>query len=175
MSGHWKAFFFLHSPTESYYLVRVNSRMKQPTYLIGLLLLLAIISGYLMSKASLAGKAGIALFYKEYRFLKVWWQGALVVFGTWMLLFLLQGYVQRKAKKETARLTHTGAIVAALVGLYLTYDDFRHTLTHRILGERFHLGGYLFWLGWIIISLYYLTRPQKNLHDTSPAVREERP
>jgi hypothetical protein len=29
------------------------------------------------------------------------------------------------------------------------------------LGERFHLGGYLFWIGWILISAYYLSKKRE--------------
>ena len=131
--------------------------MKRNT-LVLLLAILSGISGYLLSKASFVGRMGINLFYKEYKFLKVWWQGALVIFGTLLLLLLLQGLAQRRMVFFKARLLNIGAILAALVGLYFTYYDFRHTTTHRLLGERFHLGGYLFWIGWIMISLYCLAQ-----------------
>lgn len=135
--------------------------MKCKSLLLVLLITLAGISGYLLSKASLVGRVGINLFYKEYKFLKVWWQGALLVFAVWMMLFLLQGLAQRKLKPLIARLIQVDAIIIALVGLYFTYSDFRHTTSHRWLGERFHIGGYLFWVGWIIISVFYLTERKK--------------
>ena len=131
--------------------------MKRST-LVLLLAVLSGISGYLLSKASFVGRMGINLFYKEYKFLKAWWQGALVVLGVLLLLLLLQGLAQKRIVFSKARLLNIGAILAALVGLYFTYNDFRHTTTHRLLGERFHLGGYLFWIGWIMISLYYLAQ-----------------
>jgi hypothetical protein len=40
--------------------------------------------------------------------------------------------------------------------LYLTYNDFRQDLSHRLMGERFHIGAYLVWIGWMIISIYLL-------------------
>lgn len=134
--------------------------MKRNGFL-ALLLALAVVSGYLLSKASLVGKAGISIFYKEYSFLKTWWQGALVVLAVWLLLFLIQGKVQQMRKTSTARTTHIVAILLAIVGLYFTYNDFRHSFNHRLLGERFHLGAYLFWIGWMLISLYYLTQRKK--------------
>lgn len=140
--------------------------MKRTTFIF-FLALLSGISGYLMSKASLVGRMGINLFYKEYKFLKVWWQGALVVFGVLLLLTILQGFVQNKLALRKAKMIHIAAILAALAGLYFTYNDFRHTTTHRLLGERFHLGGYLFWLGWIMISLFYLTQKKVILNDAS--------
>jgi len=141
--------------------------MQRTTSLLILLLAsLATLSGYLLSKASLVGKAGISLFYKQYGFLKVWWQGALVVFIVWIFLFGLQGWVARRAKGNNAVLAHIAAIVVALIGLIFTYQDFRNNLSHRVLGERFHLGGYLFWAGWIIISLYYLFK-SRSLKQTT--------
>ncbi len=135
--------------------------MKPQAKLILFLLVLAAVAGYLLSKASLVGRVGISLFYKEYGFLKVWWQGGLLIFAVWMLLLFLQGRVQKKTLPSRAAAIHSGAVVLALIGLYFTYQDFRNTLSHRWLGERFHLGGYLFWIGWIIISVFYLTRKRK--------------
>ena len=57
--------------------------------LIFLLAILSTVSGYLLSKASLVGRIGINLFYKEYKFLKVWWQGALVVFIVLLILLFV--------------------------------------------------------------------------------------
>jgi hypothetical protein len=111
--------------------------MKRTSFLLFLLAALSAISGYLLSKASLVGKVGISMFYKEYQFLKVWWQGALVVFGVLFLLFLLQAAIQKKAARGTANFIHIVCILLALVGLYFTYNDFRHDLSHRLLGERF--------------------------------------
>jgi hypothetical protein len=135
--------------------------MKRKSILVLFLLVLSGIAGYLLSKASLVGRVGISLFYKQYKFLKVWWQGALLLFIVWMILFFLQGLVQRKLSPMASALIQVGAICAAFVGLYFTFQDFRHTTSHRWLGERFHLGGYLFWVGWIIISGFYLTEKRK--------------
>jgi hypothetical protein len=142
----------------SSYLVSKSTYMKRTSLLLFILAALSTISGYLLSKASLVGKAGISLFYKEYQFLKVWWQGALVVFGVLFLLFLAQGAFQRKAARGTANFIHVLCILLALAGLYFTYNDFRHDLSHRLLGERFHLGAYLFWIGWMLVSLFFLAQ-----------------
>ncbi len=131
--------------------------MKRRSLLVLSLALLSLISGFLLSKATLIGRTGINLFYKEYKFLKVWWQGSLVVFVSLMLLFGLHSFVQMRLKKTTSNLIHLVAVIASLIGLYFTYNDFRHTLNHRLLGERFHLGAYLFWVGWIVIGIYFLS------------------
>lgn len=137
--------------------------MKRKSFLVLFLLLLSGIGGYLLSKASLAGRVGISVFYKQYKFLKVWWQAGLLLFIVWILLFFLQGLVQRKLSPRASNLIQIGAICAAFIGLYFTYQDFRHNVAHRWLGERFHLGGYLFWIGWIIICVFYLTEKRKPI------------
>ena len=117
---------------------------------------LAIVAGYLLSKINLIGRTGIALFYKEYRFFKSWWKGTLAVLAIWLFLLWLQGYLQRKLPRRYAGLLHVAAITIAGIGLYFTYNNFREDVSHRIIGERFHLGFYLFWIGWMLISLFYL-------------------
>lgn len=145
--------------------------MKRTVPFILFLIGLSIVSGVLLSKASLVGRTGINLFYKEYKFLKIWWQGALFIFTTLLLLLLLQGLVQKIASKRTAKLVHISSIALAAIGLYFTYNDFRHTLSHRLLGERFHLGGYLFWFGWLAISFFYLFKKQPFTTNEQPVYR----
>jgi hypothetical protein len=132
--------------------------VKRTASLLSLLAVLSGLSGYLLSNASLAGKVGISLFYKQYRFLKTWWQGALIVFVVLLILFFVQGLAERKLSKARAKVLHVFMILLALAGLYFTYYDFRHTTSHRLLGERFHIGAYLFWIDWILISSFYLTQ-----------------
>ncbi|MEJ7767817.1 MAG: cytochrome d ubiquinol oxidase subunit II [Chitinophagaceae bacterium] len=132
--------------------------MKPERWVVFFLLILSVISGYLMSKASMLGRAGMSIFYREYNFLKVWWKGALLVSVFLLGLFALHGMIQKKTAPNKARTFHLIAFVFALTGLYFTYNDFRHTLSHRLLGERFHLGVYLFWVGWLVTSVLYLLR-----------------
>jgi hypothetical protein len=147
----------------SFFTINPSERLmqKSTSFILLLLAVLAALSGYLLSKASLVGKAGITLIYKEYEFLKTWWQGALAVFVCWLLLFFIQGWAHRRAKGGNAALAQVVAIVLAAIGLFFTYQDFRNNLSHRLLGERFHIGAYLFWVGWMIISLFYLFRGRK--------------
>jgi len=130
--------------------------MRKSASLTLFLALLSVICGYMLSGASWIGRVGISLFYREYEFLKVWWKGAIVVFVVLMVLYALQSLVQKRARHTMAKTVHIFAIAAALIGLYLTYDDFRHTTSHRWMGERFHIGAYLFWIGWMVISIYLL-------------------
>src|ERR1700712_3396449 len=108
------------------------------------ILILSVVSGYLMSKASLVGKAGMSLFYREYNFLKIWWQGALLVLIGLSTLYFLHGFIQKKFSFSLVKRLNIIACFLSLSGLYFTYDDFRHTLSHHLLGERFHIRIYLF-------------------------------
>ena len=156
-----------YRPGIYFYLLSCKCDMKRNT-LVLFLAILSAVSGYLLSKASFVGRVGINIFYKEYRFLKIWWQGALLVFAVLLILLYLQGLVQKKLVFSKAKMVHTGAIFVAMIGLYFTYNDFRYTTTHRLLGERFHLGGYLFWLGWIMISLFFLVQKKTLPADSEP-------
>lgn len=120
------------------------------------LALLSVVCGYMLSKATWLARVGISVFYQEYEFLKVWWKGALMVFVLFLFLYAMQSLVQRHAGKLAARTTHFFCLAAAVVALYLTYDAFRNELSYRMLGERFHIGVYLFWMGWMVISIYLL-------------------
>src|SRR5689334_12216811 len=97
---------------------------------------LSIVAGYLISKASLVGRAGMSVFYREYNFLKVWWKGAIAIFIVLILFFLLQGMAQRRLQKP--RTVQILLLIFAAVGLYFTYNNFRHDLSYRLMGERFH-------------------------------------
>ena len=136
---------------------------KRISILVVFLAALAALSGYLMSKASFIGRLGMTYFYKEYRFLKTWWKGALAVFVVWMIVLIVQTIVEKKLKKRTASLIHIVFILLALLGLYFTYSDFQNTTSHRWLKEKFHIGAYLFWLGWIIISVFCMFQKRKEL------------
>lgn len=140
--------------------------MRRTGLFILILVLLSALSGFLLSKASLTGKVGISLFYQEYGFLKIWWQGALVIFSVLMVLLLLQAMAEKKLATQKAFLLHIIMILLAIGGFYFTWYDFRHTATHRLLGARFHTGAYLFWLGWILISVFYLTK--KKIQPAAP-------
>ena len=137
--------------------------MKGRTGVLLFLAILSIVSGPLMSKASLVGRAGITLFYRDYNFLKAWWKGALLVFLVLMLLFILHGFIQTTLSARKTKAFQLVVCLVALTGLYLTYNDFRHTISHHLLGERFHLGAYLFWIGWIVIALFFLVKPARAI------------
>ncbi|WP_460762754.1 cytochrome d ubiquinol oxidase subunit II [Niabella terrae] len=125
---------------------------------------MAVLSGNLTAGVSLLGQLGIHFFYKAYGFLKIWWQAALV-FAVFMgviglLLFLLDRRLKGLLRKSILLL----CFGIMMIGLYLTFRDFRNDLTHRLLGERFHLGIYLYWLGGAILCLFFALTKKKTNH-----------
>ena len=142
--------------------------MKRRVYLFLLLALLSVASGMLMSYASWLGRVGITFFHKEYNFLKIWWQGAVGVFLIFVVLFYMQHVISAKLPALQAKITHSFLFIMSAGCLYFTHYDFRHTLSHRILGWRFHYGFYLIWIGWAIICLFYIfgkTMPKTIITD----------
>ena len=142
--------------------------MKRTAPFLLLLTGLAVLSGYLLSKASLVGKTGIHFFYKEYKFLNHWYKGAALVLAVWLLLFLLHRWLAKKLPATKSKLAFAASIAVSLIGLYLTHNDFRSDLSHRLLGERFHLGAYLFWVGCVLVALFHLW-PQKENDPIAPS------
>lgn len=122
------------------------------------LVTLSVVAGYLLSKVSLVGRMGMKMFYKEYLFLRSWWKDTLLLLVVFAILFAVQGYLRQKLPANRSNKIYIISVVLALAGLYISYDDFRHTISHHLLGERFHIGVYLFWVGWVAISLYYLVQ-----------------
>ena len=120
-----------------------------------ILIPLAIIIGWTLSKATIVGKVGIHLLHREYSFLNSWWKGALLVWGVWLVLEIIQYRVWKRNRQNINLLIQAFFIFLAVLGLYFTYLDFR-TLSHGLLGDRFHIGGYLFWIGWCIISIFFI-------------------
>lgn len=113
----------------------------------------SLVAGYLLSAISFVGRIGIGLFYQQYRFLKVWWKGAFFVFVAWSVIWAIQYMLRKKISVKKSNIVLGISIIMAFAGLFYSYLDFRHTLSHRWLGERFHLGVYLFWIGWIAITI----------------------
>ncbi len=135
---------YLQEKTRSYeWRVQQLHNLKKG-FLVGILVPLSILCGYLFSKASLIGKAGMTFVYKEYAFLKTWWQGASFVFVVWMALLLLQGWAQQKRKGNWV---YIGFIIAAIFGIYFTYQDFRPTIRQRVEVIRQHLHASVAWKG----------------------------
>jgi hypothetical protein len=120
-----------------------------------ILLPLAVIIGWTLSKATIVGKVGIHVLHREYTFLNSWWKGALLIWIVWLILEIIQYRVWKRYRRNTNLAVQISMILLAVLGLYFTYLDFR-TISHSLLGQRFHIGGYLFWIGWCIISIFFI-------------------
>ncbi|MBE7174116.1 MAG: hypothetical protein INR73_26310 [Williamsia sp.] len=141
--------------------------MKKGSGFVIFLAALSIVAGYLLSKVSIVGRMGMKIFYKEYLFLRSWWKDTLLLFVVLIILFALHGYIRQKLPKNRSNKIFIISCVLAIAGLYVCYDDFRHTISHHLLGERFHIGVYLFWIGWMATSLYYIV--QNGLDERLPS------
>ena len=141
--------------------------MKRNSLLVLSLAIFSIIAGYLLSGISVVGRTGINLFYTQYKLFKTWWKSALLVFIVWVILFAIQSAFQKRLSKTAANIMNGSLLIIAAAGLYLSYSDFHSSLSHRWLGQRFHLGVYLFWLGWIGISIFLLLKKKDSLADAS--------
>jgi len=120
-----------------------------------ILVTLAVIIGWTLSKASLVGKVGIHFLHREYAFLNSWWKGALFVWVVWLVLEIIQYRIWKRNRRNVNLAVQAIFIFLAVLGLYYTYLDFR-TFSHGLLGDRFHIGGYRFWMGWGIISIFFM-------------------
>lgn len=134
--------------------------------------LLCLLSSYLISRISLIGKIGIALFYKEYKFLRSGWKTFLLFFTIQLIVIGILYFLHRKRPRKSAVYTAVGIMAAALIGLWFTYDDFLHTYTHRLLKEKFHMGFYLFWLGLIASSVFFLVASALNRQRMAAAQKQ---
>jgi Na+/melibiose symporter-like transporter len=129
---------------------------KQLAILVAAQALLCLLSSYLISKISLIGKIGIAVFYKEYKWLRSGWKTFLFLFIAQLLIIGILYFLHRKRPKKTTVYTAVGILALAVIGLWFTYNDFLHTYSHRLLKERFHMGFYIFWLGMIGTCVFFL-------------------
>ena len=129
--------------------------VKKLITLNAILVSLPIIAGWSLSKATIVGKVGIHFLHREYLFLNSWWKGALFFWGVWIVLEIIHYQIWKRYQLNINLAVQAFFIFLAVLGLYFTYLDFR-TFSHGLLGERFHLGGYLFWIGWCIISIFFI-------------------
>jgi hypothetical protein len=140
--------------------------MKKTAPIIVLTAVLSLLAGILLSRMSFVARTAISVFHRHYRyytFMKTWWKGALIFFGILILLLVIQLWMKRTAPPRKAAVFQIICLLLAIGGLYFTYRDFRHTLSHRWAGENLHLGFYLFWINWAIISVYVMFRKKTTL------------
>lgn len=147
--------------------------MKGLSTLIMFQALLATISGTMMANMSTIGRIGIFFFYREYSTLKVWWKTALILFGIQLMVIFILWLMKKLVYHPAGLILPILALAVGVYGAYLTYIDFT-TTSHRYMKSEFHIGGYLFWGGWVISCLYFLiVRPKRKIKTNSEAQGEE--
>lgn len=116
--------------------------------------IISLLSGILFSKMSFIGQIGISIAYTEYKILKTWWKGALLVFGIQLVLIIVLWLVKRLSTYKTFALVNLVCIIIGLIGVIYTIYDFTST-SHKYMNKNFHWGGYLVWIGWFISCIYF--------------------
>lgn len=109
----------------------------------------------LISKISLIGKVGIALMYKEYKFLRSFPKTYTYLMLAQLLVIGVLAFTRQRLSRRRHYMTCGLVFLIALTGLWYTYNDFVHTYSHRLLKERFHLGFYLFWIGMMVSAIFF--------------------
>lgn len=135
--------------------------MKGLSTLITFQALLSTISGIMMANMSTIGKISIFFFYKEYSTLKIWWQTALLLFAIQLVLIFVLWLIKKIVYHPAGLILPVLVMLFGLYGAYLTYMDF-NTTSHRYLKSDFHMGGYLFWIGWLITCAYFMIVKRKR-------------
>lgn len=125
--------------------------------------IISIISSILISKMSFIGKIGVSTFYSQYAVFKTWWKTAFILFIIEFLLLLFLKIFKEKVSITFARTLAFLLIIIGSIGAYLTYVDFT-TTSHKMMRFSFHLGFYLFWVGWFISCFYFfLSKEDKQM------------
>lgn len=132
--------------------------MKKTILFLLLLALLSVISGLLMADMSWIGRVGVNLLHKEYKFMKVWWQGALVVYGVVLSLFIIHSVIHKRFGAIVSRIIHFLLLLCAAGLLYLAYADFEDDFSHKLMKEHFHLGVYIVPVCWMMICVFFISK-----------------
>ncbi|MBF0596990.1 hypothetical protein [Faecalibacter rhinopitheci] len=149
--------------------------MKNRIILVLILAFLSLLSGILISKMSFIGKVGITFFYDEYTIFKSWWKTGLLFFVIQMIIFgLLSFFHFENNSVFKQKIVPIIFIIIGVIGVYYTYYDFTET-SHRLMKTSFHMGFYLFWIGWFISCIYYLilTKKEIEMHDFDTLYKHE--
>ncbi len=128
-----------------------------------ILVCLSLLSGNLTAGVSLIGKIGISFFYQQFSFFQSWWQSSLVCLALMLIVGIVLYFIDRSVSGMKRKVVLIACFLFFLAGLYFTFRDFRTDLAHRWLGERFHVGVYLYWIGFGIISLFFALTEKKTI------------
>ena len=112
--------------------------------------LISVVSGILITQMSLLGRIGIHTMYRQFLVFRSWWKTALLFFAAQCLLLALLYGVRKAMRLSSAKKVAWILLLIGILGAGTTYWDFSHTM-------QFHFGFYLFWLGWAVSCLYFIS------------------
>ena len=131
-------------------------------------LLLCWYETFLISRISTIGKIGIATTYHQYHWLRIFWLTYTILTLFQLAVIAVLYILGKRSTKKMTNLVSTILLVAGGLGLALTFQDFMHTYSHRLLKERFHLGFYIFWISWMGTCAYFLFSNRANPFPIDP-------
>lgn len=114
---------------------------------------------------SFFGKIGISLFFKEYKTLKNPWETAAILIGFQLFVIFILWLCYRGFGKKASNIVAIVVIVLALAGLGYTIYDFQEDFSHKLLKQKFHIGGYLIWIATMISGFFFLLQPKKIVEE----------
>lgn len=118
--------------------------------------LISVVSGILITQMSLLGRIGIHTMYRQFLVFRSWWKTALLFFAAQCLLLALLYGVRKAMRLSSAKKVAWILLLIGILGAGTTYWDFSHTM-HKVMKAKFHFGFYLFWLGWAVSCLYFIS------------------
>lgn len=146
--------------------------MKGLSTLITFHAFLATVCGVLISQMSFVGRMGITFFYKNYGILKIWWQTALLIFLIHVIFIGVFYIFKRILPRKFSLFLFILLAILGFIGLYFTYENFR-TGTYKLMRNNFHVGFYLFWLGWELNCFYFMIVRRKSHILTEKPIEKE--
>ena len=130
--------------------------MKKSTSLLLFQSLLAVVSGILITQMSFLGRVVIDTMYRQFLIFRSWWKTALLLFFVQCLIIGLLWAIQKMATLSIAKKAAWVLLIIGIIGFGATYWDFSTTI-HKVMKAKFHFGFYLFWIGWWVSCLYFIS------------------
>ena len=130
--------------------------MKKSTSLLLFQALLAVVSGILITQMSFLGRVGIHTMYRQFLIFRSWWKTALLLFFVQCLIIGLLWTIQKMTTLSIAKKAAWVLLIIGIIGFGATYWDFSTTM-HKVMKAKFHFGFYLFWIGWWVSCLYFIS------------------
>jgi len=137
---------------------KLTTPLSRISLLVACQALLCWLETWLILKISFIGKIRIATVHKEYGMLRSGWKTFLLLFSIQLVIIITLSVIEKRLPKRISVIVTSVLLLLGVIGLFITFQDFLYTYTHRLLKERFHTGFYLFWVGWVATCLFFVIR-----------------